>query len=135
MKDITVKTKKRKELVDITEKIYEVLAKDKIAEKKLCHLFLPHSTAGLTTAYLSSESELSLIDAFDVILPHPGSPLQKHNHSHILGTLPDHIIASFLGPSLTIPIIAGKLALGEFQRIVIVELNGPRERTVLLNYD
>lgn len=135
VKKITIKTKNKKELVDITDELYKIIDKDKTGRAKLCHIFLPHSTAGLTTAYLNPESELDLIDAFDVIIPHTINPLQKHDHSHALGTLPDHIVASFLGTSLTIPIVDGKLALGGFQRVVVVELNGPRERTVMVSCD
>lgn len=135
MEKIIIKTKKKKELVDITDKLYKIIAKNKISRNRLCHIFLPHSTAGLTTAYLNPESELSLIDAFDIMLPHFIDSTKKHEHSHIQGRLPDHIVASFLGPSLEIPVVADKLALGEFQRVVIVELNGPRERTVIVSCD
>ena len=95
---------------------------------------MPHSTAGLTTGYLHADKELDLIDALDVVLPHHAIVGRRYEHSHIASRLPDHIISSFLGISLAIPIVDGKLALGEFQRIVLVELNGPRKRTVVLHY-
>ena len=134
MMKINITTTKDKELVDITDGINEMLAQSK-KRNGLCHLFLPHSTAGLTTALISPENELDLIDAFDVVLPHVSSQSHKYEHSHIISRLPDHIISSFLGTSLAIPFENGKLALGEFQAVVLVELNGPRKRTVLLYYD
>lgn len=134
MEKINITTTKDKEVVDITDKINEVLAKSKTKDG-LCHLFLPHSTAGLTTALISPDSELDLIDAFDVAVPHITNQIHKHEHSHIVSRLPDHIISSFLGTSLAIPFENGKLALGEFQAVVLVELNGPRKRTVMVSYD
>lgn len=134
MEKITITTSKKKQIVDITDKINKVLVKSK-AKDGLCHLFLPHSTAGLTTACLRADKELDLIDALDVVLPHHTIMGSRYEHSHIPSRLPDHIISSFFGTSLAIPVASGKLALGEFQRIVFVELNGPRKRTVLLYYD
>ncbi|MEK7605910.1 MAG: secondary thiamine-phosphate synthase enzyme YjbQ [Patescibacteria group bacterium] len=134
MKKISVTTTKDKEVVDITDEINTVLTKSKTKDG-LCHLFLPHSTAGLTTALISSENELDLIGVFDIALPHITNQRHEHEHSHIMSRLPDHIISSFLGTSLAIPIKNGVLALGEFQRVVLVELNGPRKRTVMLYYD
>lgn len=134
MEKINITTTKDKEIVDITDELNTTLVKNKTKDG-LCHLFLPHSTAGLTTALINPERELDLIDAFDVALPHVTDPRQKHEHSHIAARLPDHIISSFLGTSLAIPIVDGKLALGEFQRVVLVELNGPRKRDVYVNYD
>ncbi len=134
MEKISITTSKKKQIVDITDKINRVLAKNKI-KTGLCHLFLPHSTAGLTTAYLQADKELDLIDALDVVLPHHTIVGRRYEHSHIPGRLPDHVISSFLGPSLAIPIVDGKLALGEFQRAILLELNGPKKRTIMLYYD
>ncbi len=99
----------------------------------LCHLFLTHTTAGLTTAYLNPESELDLIGAFDVPVPRFNEVQSKHEHTHFISHLPDHIIASFLGASLAIPIKRGKLLLGDLQRVVLVELNGPKEREIIMH--
>lgn len=134
MKKISITTRKAKELVDITDNVNKELGKSKKISG-LCHLFLPHSTAGLTTAFISTEKELELIDAFEVSVPHFINATKKYEHSHMRSSLPDHIISSFLGTSLALPIIDRKLALGEFQRVVLVELNGPRTRTVMLYYD
>lgn len=134
MKKLSITTTKNKEVVDITDKINKLLVENQ-AKDGLCHLFVPHSTVGLTTAFVSPENELDLIDSFDIVMPHILSPTRKHEHSHIASHLPDHVVSSFLGSSLVIPVVDGKLALGEFQRAVLVELNGPRKRTVVLYYD
>lgn len=134
MEKIGITTTKDREIVDITDEINKFLTRNN-KKNGLCHLFLPHSTAGLTTAFIGSENELDLIDAFSVTMPHLSDPLRKHEHSHITSRLPAHIISSFLGTSMTVPVDAGGLALGEFQRLVLVELNGPRKRTVFINFN
>ncbi len=134
MEKIYINTTKNKEVVDITDHVNKIIAGKKKKEG-ICHLFLPHSTAGLTTAIVNQNSELDLIDAFDVALPHFREFGRRYEHSHIYTRLPDHIVSSFLGTSLAIPVIDRKLALGEFQRVVLVELNGPRKRTLWIHYD
>lgn len=134
MEKIYIHTTKNKEVVDVTDSINKILASKK-KEEGICHLFLPHSTAGLTTAIVNPNSELDLIDAFDIALPHFREFGQRYAHSHIYTRLPDHIVSSFLGTSLAIPVINKKPVLGEFQRVVLVELNGPRKRTLWIHYE
>jgi len=68
---------------------------------------------------------------FTVAVPKDETPRLKHEHSHLAMHMPAHFIASFLGPSLVLPYEKGKLVLGEYQRVVLVELNGPDKREVL----
>jgi secondary thiamine-phosphate synthase enzyme len=125
MQTITISTKKKKEIVDITDKIESLLASKK--DKSICILFIKHTTAALTTADLDPGTNLDMLDAFDAIIPklqyrHP------HNPSHV----PDHILSSIIGASVIIPVVAGRLDLGTWQRVVLVELCGPREREVVI---
>lgn len=125
---ISIRTKKQKEAVDITDSIAEYLASQ--GEKNgLCHLFLLHTTAALTIAELEKgETDLDLLDALSGMvpnLPYRHSPDRSHVSSHILSSL--------VGQSLTIPFKTGKLVLGTWQRIILVELNGPRERKVVVS--
>lgn len=120
---IVVKTAKEKEVVDITDLINEKLPK----KNGVCHLFLTHTTAALTTADLDPGTDLDLLDAFEKIVPklnfrHPHDP--KH--------VPDHILSSLIGTSLSIPFENGKLKLGTWQRVVLIEFSGPREREIVL---
>ncbi|MCL5970514.1 MAG: secondary thiamine-phosphate synthase enzyme YjbQ [Patescibacteria group bacterium] len=138
MEKIVIKTKQIKEIVDITDKINTLLKKHNVG-KGLCHLFLPHSTAGLTTVFLNPNTELSVLDMFDdITIPKwkiPGHEAErKYEHTHYVIKTPDHIIASFLGSSCFIPVKDGKLLLGNFQRVVLVELNGPKEREILIDF-
>ena len=131
MQRITVETDKEKEIVDITDKISRIV---KVSEIKtgFAHLFLAHTTAALTTAYLDPEEELEIFDLFEVAVPSRISLRNPHEHTHRLTRMPDHFLASFLGPSLSIPIENSNILLGEFQRLVLVELNGPRSRQIIV---
>jgi len=55
-----------------------------------------------------------------------------YNHPHDPEHMPDHILATTIGPSVTVPVQNGELQLGQWQRIVLCEFNGPRERTVTI---
>lgn len=85
------------------------------------------TSAALTCADLDPGTDLDYLDAFDKIIPklnyqHP------HNPSHT----PDHILSALIGTSLTIPVENGQLALGTWQRVVLIEFDGPRERTIIV---
>lgn len=129
METIIIETKKGKEVLDITDELNKVLSSYAV-NNGICHLFLAHSTAGLATVCLSPEDELDIIDAFEVAVSHPLEPRQRYEHTHFKTRLPDHIVASFLGASLSVPFKNKKLFLGKLQRIALVELNGPRTREI-----
>ena|ERR1700722_10121865 len=125
MQTFTLSTKKKKEIVDITEKIQSLL--DTKKTEGLCFLFIKHTTAAITTADLDPGTDLDMLDAFEAMMPrlHYRHP---HNPSHVT----DHILSSIIGASITIPISNGNLDLGTWQRVVLVELDGPREREVVI---
>lgn len=122
MKHIIVKTRKKREVLDITE-----LVNSNLEKSEVCHIFVAHTTCALTTADLDPGTDLDMLDAFENIIPklnyrHP------HNPSHV----PDHILSSLIGTSLTVPIIEGKLALGTWQRVVLCEFYGPKNREIMV---
>lgn len=124
---VFIRTRRQKEIVDITDRVEELLQKEKIANG-LCTIFVKHTTAGVTTADLDPGTDLDMLDAFEAIVPdlayrHP------HNPAHV----GDHIMASLIGPSVTIPFVNKTLDLGTWQRVVIVELDGPREREIIIS--
>jgi secondary thiamine-phosphate synthase enzyme len=125
MQTLTISTTKKKQIIDITEKIQRLLDTKKI--EGLCFLFIKHTTAAITTADLDPGTDLDMLDAFEAIMPHLDYR-HPHNPSHVT----DHILSSIIGASLTIPILNGSLDLGTWQRIVLVELDGPRERELIV---
>ena len=124
MKTITVRTKKKDEVVDITETV-ETLLQDVKTESGVCVIFVSHTTCALTTADLDPGTDLDFLAALRHMLPQ-----MSYRHPHDPSHTPDHILSSIIGPSLAIPYENRKLLLGTWQRVVLVELDGPRQRTV-----
>ena len=128
MKTITITTKKKDEVIDITE-IVENLLQEMKAQSGICVVFVTHTTCALTTADLDPGTDLDFLNALRRILPH-----MSYRHPHDPSHTPDHILSSILGPSLAIPYQDGQLLLGTWQRVVLVELDGPRQRTLHVSY-
>jgi secondary thiamine-phosphate synthase enzyme len=124
MKTITVATRKKDEIIDITETVEDALREMK-AENGVCVVFAAHTTCALTTADLDPGTDLDLLEALRRVLPR-----MSYRHPHDPSHTPDHILSSILGPSLALPYANGRLLLGTWQRVVLVELDGPRRRTV-----
>jgi len=125
---IEIKTHKKREIIDITEKVQEILKKqDK--DEGLIFVFALHTTCALTTADLDPGTDLDYLDILEKIVPklnfrHP------HNPEH----LPDHFLSSLIGTSLLIPFENKNLLLGTWQRIVLIELDGPRVRKLKISF-
>ena len=123
MQRLTVKTHKKREIVDITEPVERALS----GRSGICHLAVLHTTAALTTADLDPGTDLDILDAFEAMVPK-----LRYRHPHDPGHVPDHILSALIGTSVSLPAEKGKLLLGTWQRVVLVELDGPRERQVTL---
>ncbi|MGA7521704.1 MAG: secondary thiamine-phosphate synthase enzyme YjbQ [Acidobacteriaceae bacterium] len=125
MQKFRVATRSRRQIVDITESVQKHLPKS----SGVCFLNVLHTTAALTTADLDPGTDLDMLDAFEAMMPklHYRHP---HNPAHV----PDHIMSSLIGSALTLPVESGSLVLGTWQRVVLVELDGPRERELVLQF-
>ena len=127
MKTIKLRTEKKKEVRDITASIESTL--EGFEGEGLCHLFLTHTTAALTTADLDPGTDLDMLDAFREMVPR-----LNYRHPHDPAHLPDHLLSSLIGTSLLVPDKNRKLVLGTWQRIVLVELDGPRQREIVISF-
>ena len=129
MHRLTIKTRKKREILDITDQVETVLRKSYAGRSGLCQLNILHTTAALTTADLDPGTDLDMLDAFEHIIPklHYRHP---HNPAHV----PDHILSTLIGTSLGLLAERGSLLLGTWQRVVLVELDGPREREVVVGF-
>ncbi|HRY11248.1 MAG: YjbQ family protein [Actinobacteria bacterium] len=98
----------------------------------LLSVFVPHATAGVALIETGAGTEPDLADALERLLP--TADIYRHRHGS-LGHGRDHVMPAFVSPSLTIPVIGGRLALGTWQSVVLVDPNGdnPR-RTVRLSF-
>jgi len=124
---LNISTKRQKEIVDITNIINKHLQSTN-QKTGVCFVFVKHTTACLTTADLDPGTDLDMLDAFEAMMPrlHYRHP---HNPAHVT----DHILSSIIGPSVMVPIVDGELDLGTWQRVVLVELDGPRQRTITIS--
>ena len=86
----------------------------------LCHIFVPHATAGVAVIETGSGSEPDLEDAIDRLLPR--EDIYQHRHGS-RGHGRDHVLPAFISPSLTLPVVAGQPALGTWQSVVLVDTN------------
>ncbi|HEU0025951.1 MAG TPA: secondary thiamine-phosphate synthase enzyme YjbQ [Ktedonobacterales bacterium] len=126
MRTIQVETGGKDQVVDITDMVEDFL---RGAEQPdgVCVVSVAHTTCAVTTAELDPGSDLDLLQALRHLLPR-----QTYRHPHDPAHMPDHILSSLIGPSVTLPYANYRLALGTWQRVVLVELDGPRIRTIHL---
>lgn len=123
---LTVATTRKDQIVDLTERVQQaLLAANSANESGACLVFAAHTTCAITTADLDPGTDLDFLQALRHLLP----PL-TYRHPHDPAHAPDHILAAIVGPSVVVPYANRQLRLGTWQRIVLVELDGPRERTV-----
>ena len=127
MVKITINTSQDKQVVDITDQVNEEINKLQF-KQGLCNLFLTHTTCALTTADLDPGTDQDYLEAFDMMIPK-----LNYNHPHDPSHMPDHILSSLIGASLTVPVENGRLTLGTWQKVVLIEFDGPRERQIVLN--
>jgi secondary thiamine-phosphate synthase enzyme len=129
MHRLTIKTHKKREIVDITEQLESFLWKQYGDKTGVCQLSVLHTTAALTTADLDPGTDLDMLDAFEHLIPK-----LQYRHPHNPAHTPDHILSTLIGTSLALMLDRGLLLLGTWQRVVLVELDGPRERELVMAF-
>ena len=104
-------------IVDVTDQAQEFCSGK---GDGLLHLFAPHATAGLAVMELGAGSEPDLEDLLERLLPRD----DRYNHSHgSTGHGADHLLPVLVSPSLSVPVDGGRLALGTWQHVVLLDLN------------
>ncbi len=126
MKQISVKTSSRVELIDITHLVEKVVSESKV-KSGLCTIYVPHTTAAVTINENADPSvRRDIIKELNKMVPF------DDNYSHLEGNAAAHIKASLIGPSETIMVDGGSLVLGTWQGIYFCEFDGPRNRKVMI---
>jgi secondary thiamine-phosphate synthase enzyme len=120
-REIRINTKRRREIVNITEEIQKFVNESKI-NNGICLVYSTHATS----AIIINENESGLLE--DIIRKiNEDYPIEKEwLHNRIDDNADAHLASTFIGPSVTIPIKDGKLCLGTWQDIFFLELDGPR---------
>jgi secondary thiamine-phosphate synthase enzyme len=124
---VTVKTRKKREVLDITDLVENHL-QNSTASTGVCNLLVLHTTAALTTADLDPGTDLDMLDAFEAMIPK-----LRYRHPHNPAHVGDHIMSALIGTSVSLPFETKKLLLGTWQRIVLIELDGPRQREIAVS--
>jgi secondary thiamine-phosphate synthase enzyme len=107
----------RKRIVDLTVELERFCAG---RGDGLVNVFVPHATAGVALMEMGSGSEADLLAALERLLPRDA----RYQHAHgSPGHGADHLLPALVSPSATIPVLSGRIALGTWQSVVLVDLN------------
>ena len=121
---LTVKSKSRTQLIDITSEVQKAARASGISEG-LCMLYVPHTTAAITINESADPSVASdIMMVLNEVIP------WKADYHHLEGNSPAHIKSTLVGASEVIAIENGSLLLGTWQGIFFCEFDGPRTRKV-----
>ena len=120
--ELTIHTGRRRGVFDVTRECEQFTSGE---GDGLLNVFVPHATCGLVVMELGSSSEQDLLEALDRLLPRDDRWVHRHGSS---GHGADHVLPAFAPPSVTIPVVGGRLALGTWQSIALVDTNVDNER-------
>lgn len=128
MPRITVQSRQRVELIDITSQVQELIAQYKITSGA-CLIFVPHTTAGVfINENADPDVERDILAALSRLVPHKGDYFHREGNSDA------HIKTVLTGSSVLVPIAQGRLDLGTWQAIYFAEFDGPRRRQVIVTF-
>ena len=127
MQDFVVKTDRQAQIIDITARVAACVRQSAVAAG-ICCVYTPHTTAAITINENDDPNICEdILEALDKLVPAGG-----WRHDRIDNNAAAHIKASLIGPSQAIPVQDGRLRLGRWQAVMLVELDGPRERQVIV---
>jgi secondary thiamine-phosphate synthase enzyme len=115
--ELTVQTGRRRGLFDLTEVCERFVAGE---ADGLLTVFVPHATAGLAIIELGAGSDADLMAALDRLLPRDDRWVHRHGSA---GHGADHLVSIVASPSVTIPVVGGRLTLGTWQSIALLDPN------------
>ena len=127
MADITLRTRKTQEMNDITQHVADEVRRTGVKDG-LCLVFVPHASAAVVINENADPNVCQdILDALGQMIPEGA-----WRHDRIDNNAAAHIKATILGPSETVPVRGGALRLGTWQSLMLVEFDGPRDRTVIV---
>lgn len=128
MKELKVVTNRRTEMLDITAEVNRLIPSS--MDSGVCHVFCNHTTAGLTVnENADPDVQRDILGALERLVPRD-DPAYRHGE----GNSAAHLKASMLGFSQMLPFSKGRLCMGIWQGIYLCEFDGPRTRTVTVQF-
>jgi secondary thiamine-phosphate synthase enzyme len=122
METLEVKTARRTQFVDVTDRVRRAVAKMGVLSG-VCYVYVPHTTAGvIINEHFDPDVATDLEGVFDRVVPRAGA------YRHAEGNSDSHAKAVLTGASQMIFVEDGKLVLGQWQGVFFCEFDGPRER-------
>ena len=125
---IAINTKEKKEVLDITKILNDLLMKNNYPEG-IVYIFLHHTSAAITIADMDPGTDKDYIDAFSEMIPK-----LKYQHPHDPNHTGDHILSAMIGTSIVLPVQSANMLLGQNQRVILLEFNDPKERRLSVSF-
>ena len=127
MAEFVVRTQRMQDMVDITRPVADAVRQSGVADG-ICLVYVPHATAAVVINENADPNVCEdILEALGQLIPEG-----RWRHDRIDSNAAAHIKATILGPSETVPVRDGRLRLGTWQSLMLVELDGPRERSVIV---
>jgi secondary thiamine-phosphate synthase enzyme len=127
MEEFCVKTDRKSQIIDITTRVAAVVRQSAVSAG-ICCIYTPHTTAAITINENADPNVCEdILEALAKLIPEG-----IWRHDRVDNNAAAHIKASIIGPSQAIPVQDGRLLLGTWQAVMLVELDGPRERRVIV---
>lgn len=128
MKEITIRSSERNEVIDVTNQVKAAL-KELRAKEGLCVVYVPHTTAGVMISE-NADPDVSrdILEKLTEIAPY------QNRYRHTEGNSDAHIKSVLVGCSVTVPVRNGELAFGTWQGIFFCEFDGPRTRRAFVQF-
>jgi secondary thiamine-phosphate synthase enzyme len=127
MEEFHIRTTAKRQMIDLTSRVAAIVAEAQVDEG-LCNVYVTHATAAIVVNENDDPNVcVDVLDLLDRLIP-----AGVWRHDKVDGNAASHIQATILGPSETIPIRGGRLLLGTWQAVMLVELDGPRDRRIVV---
>ena len=127
METISISTKKKQEVLNITNEVEKAVNNSGVINGA-CLIFGQHTTCSVMLGEYEPGLDDDFLNMFEQL-----KPKGPFKHAHEPDHAPSHLFSSMVGEQVSVPISDGKLALGTWQKVMLVEFNGPRERTLIIH--
>ena len=122
MQELTVRTSRRSQMVDVTRQVQQAAAQLGLQEGAVL-VYCPHTTAAVTiNENADPDVAADILESLEKLVPWQGP------YRHAEGNAAAHVRASLVGAGVLVPVVAGQLRLGRWQGIFLCEFDGPRSR-------
>ncbi|MFP3172227.1 MAG: secondary thiamine-phosphate synthase enzyme YjbQ [Acidilobus sp.] len=124
-----VRTKERFEVIDVTDKVKEFIYNNSVTNG-LLSISVPHTTAAIAI----NEAERGLMEDIVTSIRSLFNPERAWKHNLVDNNAHAHLAATFIGNSRCVSVVNGTIQLGRWQRVLLIEMDGPRSRLVELTF-